>query len=253
MDRFPERMSNRYDRYNRDSRYDGDRYDDRYESDRRRRYAYDLSDNIEAIVEKSNHIQMEEIADCFDDTKGYINKSEETIISAIENNTSKIDELEKSLTMLKSISVETAEDNKEEEFFDAPSVDPSAMKEILRAIDDNKSLLTLIRQDLINISQHQVEAIKSMDESEEKEVIPANYLTTEQADMLFKKLEEHVHSENVKCYRNVQAALSDHDSEGIQTFLKALTGVKVVSIISLLTSLSTLALLVIYVFGLIKF
>lgn len=267
MERYSDRMAGRYDRgaererYDRDDRDRYDRYDredryerddrDYYDRDRSRRTSRDMSDSgaMEAI-EKSNRDQLNKIADYFDDAREDRLESEKNIMRAVDENAQMLSNIAESLKNATGVPVAVPVNNDTEEFFDEPSVDPSAKDEILKVVADNKQLLTLIRQDMITVTQHQAEETSRGQAPSQITDIP-DFLLAERAEELTRGLEEHVHSENVKCYRNVQASLQEQNTETVKEFNKSLTGIKIVSILSLVFSIVTMVLLAAFIFGII--
>lgn len=255
MEGFRDRMSSRYDRSPERDRSDRDRYD---RSERSRRSSSDSfdSDAIAEVIERSNKDQLDVIADFFDEAKDDRLESEKVIVRAVDDNSQMLAELQKAIKSMqdKQGAIPSKENTQEEEFFDTPSVDPSAKDEILRAVIDNKQLLTLIRQDVITVTQHQAQAdeLAAMAAGAASESEPAVApLSADAADKYFKDMEEHVHKENVKCYRNVQAAITEQGGASAQEYNKSLSLVKILSILSLVFSFVTLGLLVAFIFGII--
>ena len=62
-------------------------------------------------------------------------------------------------------------------------------------------------------------------------------------------MEEHVNKENVKCYRNVQAALSEQGTQVVDQNRKSLGLLKVLAIVSIVLSLVHAVLLISYIFN----
>ena len=113
--------------------------------------------------------------------------------------------------------------------------------EIIGAVGDNRAILNMIRQDVLN------GFAKSASEDENAAKAPS--FSTEDADRYYKELEEHVHKECVKCYRNVQSALVEQNTEAGNAIEKSVSGMRIMVLLSLLFSLASLALLALYIFG----
>ena len=282
MDGFRDRLNSRYDRSERGGRFERDKErDDRFERDKERddrferpsereRSDYDRYDRAERVergrrsssdmdlgslgdvIDKSNKNQLDVIADLFDEAKDDRLASEKTIVRAVDDNAQMLSDIAKALKSLQDNQGEAAQlpssAGEKEEFFDEPSVDPSAKDEILKVAADNKQLLTLIRQDVITISQNQAQDTAAV--VNEPVDIP-DFLLASAAEQYYKDMEEHVHKENVKCYKNVQAAITEQGGASVKEFIKSLTGIKVMSILSLVFSAMSLLLIAAMVFGLI--
>ena len=109
------------------------------------------------------------------------------------------------------------------------TVDFSAEKdEIIGAVGDNRAILNMIRQDVLNGF-----AKKESEEESEEKVIP---LSAEDAGNYYRELEEHVHKECVKCYRNVQSALMEQAGEANKGLEKSVAGMRVMVLIALIFS-----------------
>jgi len=69
-------------------------------------------------------------------------------------------------------------------------------------------------------------------------------------DEVYKNLEDHVHKENVRCYRNVQAALTEQNTSISNTVKSNVAFVKIFSIITMVISLMNLVLIIARILGL---
>ncbi|MCR5301112.1 MAG: hypothetical protein K6E49_01580 [Lachnospiraceae bacterium] len=99
--------------------------------------------------------------------------------------------------------------------------------EIISAVGDNRAILNMIRQDVLNgFAKNENEE----DEQEEKPVL----LTAEDAANYYNELEEHVHKECVKCYRNVQSALTEQAGEANKGLEKSVAGMRIMVLLSLI-------------------
>lgn len=122
------------------------------------------------------------------------------------------------------------------------TVDFTAEKdEIIGAVGDNRAILNMIRQDVLNGF-----ARNASEEDAEGKPLP---LSADDADRYYKELEEHVHKECVKCYRNVQSALTEQNAEAGSAIEKSVSGMRIMVLLSLLFSLASLALLALNIFG----
>lgn len=257
MDSFRERMGGRYERAERGGAR-GDRYErsaeDRYERAPRRESGVGI-EAISSAIDKSNKDQLEVILDMFDDAKADRLESERAIINAISqgaasrgqamptnmaaapgaaNNSISAEQFERNVNEIKGglgeVLARVADMNQAQQ-----AAGSNSDEEILTAIGDNRSLLNMIRQDILNV--------RSNDESEEEDNTDSDALTIEAADKYYNDLEEHIHKESVKCYKNVQAALGDQTAEASAKVLKAVSGTKIMAIVSLVLNVVTLGAL----------
>lgn len=109
------------------------------------------------------------------------------------------------------------------------TVDFSAEKdEIIGAVGDNRAILNMIRQDVLNGF-----AKTASEEDDNEKVVP---LSAEAASNYYKELEDHVHKECVKCYRNVQSALTEQNGEANKGIEKSISGMRIMVLIALIFS-----------------
>ncbi len=102
--------------------------------------------------------------------------------------------------------------------------------EIIGAVGDNRAILNMIRQDVLNGF---AKAEAPAEEPEDK-VVP---LSADDAAAYYKELEEHVHKECVKCYRNVQSALSDQAGEANAGLEKSIAGTRIMVLLAVVFSI----------------
>ena len=231
--------ADRYDRYerdDRDDRYDRDEPDER-SSRRAPSYGGDSVqiDDIANAVDKSNGKQLEVIADCFDDVKDEVVASEKEILKAI-------DRIADSADAARGQYVNAAPAQ--------PAIDPAMKEEILAAVFSNTNLLNSIRETLDKKEQDEL-AKQAEIPAEAEEEAPAKDPLKEALGELYNNLEDHVHKENVKCYRNVQAALTEQGTQIVGQNKKSLTFLKIFAIINLALTVVNIALLVCFLFGII--
>ncbi len=100
--------------------------------------------------------------------------------------------------------------------------------EIISAVGDNRAILNMIRQDVLNGF-----ARNDSEENEAEKIVP---LSAEDADKYYKDLEEHVHKECVKCYRNVQSALTEQNAEANAGIEKSVSGMRIMVLLALIFS-----------------
>ena len=123
-------------------------------------------------------------------------------------------------------------------------------EEIISAIGDNRSLLNMIRQDIIN-------SLQKTDIPEEDIEEKAEVLTAQMAEKYYKDLEEHIHKECVKCYRNVESKLEEQSGESFKKLEKTINSMSSVSMITLISNIVlnviTIGILVCVILGILSF
>ena len=112
--------------------------------------------------------------------------------------------------------------------------------EIIGAVGDNRAILNMIRQDVLN------GFAKSEQEDQEEKVVP---LSADDAGNYYRELEEHIHKECVKCYRNVQSALTEQGAEANKGLEKSVAGMRIMVLISLIFGVLGVALQVCNILG----
>lgn len=127
----------------------------------------------------------------------------------------------------------------------APSYGESVgSEEILNAVGDNRTLLNMIRQDIITRFDN-----SNTDTEESDEASEVKPLSAEVADKYYKELEDHVHKECVKCYRNVQSTLQDQNAESLAKTEKSIAGVHTLAVVSIALNVVTIVLIVCNILG----
>ena len=111
----------------------------------------------------------------------------------------------------------------------------------MQAVLGNTSLINTLRQE--------VAAYTAGPEAKpEQEIEQDSQALLTAIDNYFKNMEDHVHKENVKCYRNVQAAITEQNAQAIEQSKKNLGVLKVFAIISMVLSVVNIGLLAAYIF-----
>ena len=270
MDGFRDRMSGRYDR-NQDR---GDRYE------RPRRSSEELSiDQIADAVDKSNRSQMEVIADFFDDAKADRLESERAIIDALSNRPMPSPRREGADSAQGEEIAAIINDNKAligriekiaTQNGEAIDANGAMIEKILASLRENTGLLNQVFRGVQDsgrgtkpqtVSMNDPEAIKEVMRlvSENRAILgqmaeganvktdetlpadPAGASTSETVQKQLSDLTEHVHMENVKCYRNVQAAMGEQNAELVKSVDKKMSGMKGLLIAALALSALNLA------------
>lgn len=252
MDNFRDRLAgrdrggrDRYDRgMDRDRSDRGDRYDrddmDERSSRRAPSYGGDVQiDDIANAVEQSNSKQLEVIADCLDDVKDEVYASEKEILKAIDQIADAVDSGRNQRAAAPAPTPAL------------PAIDPAVKEEILSAVFGNTNILNSIRE-MLDKKEQEAKAVEEAQAEAPAEAAeaPADPIKTTISEF-YNNMEDHVHKENVKCYRNVQAALSEQGEQIIDKNRKSLGFLKVFAIVNLVLTVVNIALLVCFVFGII--
>lgn len=237
-DRFSGRDRMGSDRGGRD-RYDRMDRGDMGERSPRRGQSYGSDgaqiDEIANVIEQSNSKQLEVFADCIDDVKDEVFASGKEIMKAL-------DQISASGASGRASRVQEAS---------APQIDPAMKEEILKAVSNNTELLYAIQEMLKKEAEEKAKAEAPAPEENagadqaEKTANPIKEMLTQ----YYNNMEEHVHKENVKCYRNVQAALSEQGTQVVEQSKKSLILIKVFVIISVVLGITNGALFLGYIFG----
>ncbi|MBR4169682.1 MAG: hypothetical protein IKR47_08140 [Lachnospiraceae bacterium] len=244
-DRFGGRDRMGSDRGGRD-RYDRPERDDMGERMSRRNtpsYGNDGVgiDDIANVIEQSNSKQLEVFADCIDDVKDEVYASEKEIMKAL-------DQIASSSSSSRSLRQQEA---------GVARMDPAAKEEILRAVSNNTELLYALQETLKKAEEKEAEKEKAPEEAVAEENAAAEEQPKQEDPLItaltqyYNNMEEHVHKENVKCYRNVQAALSEQATQIVEQNKKALGFLKVFAIVSVVLSFINIALFVCFILGII--
>lgn len=210
-----------------------DRYDrpERYDRGRNMAPSYGQenygSSDVESVIEQSNAKQLEVFADCIDDVKDEVYASEQNILKAIG-------------------SIPSAAPSRA---VAAPQIDPAMKEEVLAAIAGNKQLLEAV---YALVQKPEVEAAPEVAPAPATEAVPEAPIEAAPAkeefdvkaflEKMYADLEEHVHKENVKCYRNVQASVSDQMNQNVANTKGAMTSVKIFAIITMVLTAMNIAL-----------
>lgn len=232
------------DRYERQERPDRMERQDMGMGERsmRRSPSYDLDglqiEDIADVVEQSNSKQLEVFADCIDDVKDEVFASEKEIMKALDQVAASVSGGSRSSRLQESVTAQ---------------MDPASKEEILRAVAGNTDLLLAIREVLDKKEPEPAaeevpaaEAEKPEEPAQQEEA--ADPMTTA-LSKYYSDMEEHVHKENVKCYRNVQAAITEQSTQVVEQNRKSLTLLKIFTIASTVLTLVNIVLLLGYILG----
>lgn len=236
MDGFRERLSGRFERSPERGSLDRSSVD-RYErSPRSGSGSLDGSGVklVTEVIDKSNTKQLEIISDFFDEAKDERVAIGKELLQALDENAGLMNEfrIDVSEQMRSSGSAPAP--------VQVPSVDGAAKEEIMQAVLGNTALLNMVRQEIA--ASKEVPAETALEESS---------FDMEAIGTYFKDMEEHVHKENVKCYRNVQAVITEESTQATGQTKKNMGSIKILSIISIVLSIVNIGLLTAYIFGVI--
>ncbi|MFT3984598.1 MAG: hypothetical protein QM697_11875 [Lachnospiraceae bacterium] len=251
MDGFRERLSGRFERSSERGGLDRSGAD-RYERSQRSTAAGNFDGSgikvVTEVIDKSNTKQLEIISDFFDEAKDERAAIGKELLQALDENTEILDKSAEMIRhhteLLNDIRVDLSEQARTPAQTPAPvhvpSVDSTAKEEIMQAVLGNTTLLNMVRQEIA--ASRKVLAEPSAEEAS---------LNMEEIDVYFKNMEDHVHKENVKCYRNVQAVVTEQGAQTVEQTKKSLGTLKVFTIISIVLSIVNIGLLAAYIFGVI--
>ena len=205
-------------------------------------------EQIRDVVLSSNDDQLESIRDMFYDSSLDRDAADKEILRAVDGN-AKL--LNKNYRLLNDIKSEMDSDEK----IDLKNLSEEHKEEILKAVlsnadilkkvFDNTEILSMLGEE---VSLKHAEIIKLLNEQiinkkaeEEKE---DNIFDKATAEKAFIDLEDHVHKENVKCYRNVQNALAEQDTQTFAKMSREFSKIKGLVITALLFGIADLAFMI---------
>ena len=118
-------------------------------------------------------------------------------------------------------------------------------EEILSAVGDNRALLNMIRQDVLNSLAKPAQ--ESDEEQEEKEEV--ELLSKELGEKHFGDLEELVHSECVKVFKNLKKTFEEENEKTVKETSKAISSMRLFLVSSLALNAVTVIILVLQFLG----
>ena len=213
------------------NRYDADRSRserrvDRDYSERRRASQSSVSiDQIKSTINDCNENQLDVIQDFFDDNRVDRDASSKEILRAVDANAKLINKGVRLISDFK-------DEWEDEDRVDYKELSESAKNEILKAVFSNTDILNILKEQLVD--------------NKESDVFDKQTAEKMNADM-----EDHVHKEAVKCYRNVQAVIIEQDEKNVAKLKKSIGVVKGLVITALLMGAANLAFLLCQYFKLI--
>ncbi|MCR5106736.1 MAG: hypothetical protein K6B28_01090 [Lachnospiraceae bacterium] len=234
-DRTPERGMDRNDRYEGDYDYAGrDEYLDRSYIDPRGRR------NPQSDFGSSRQLDL--IQDYLEEANEDRRATGKEIIHAVDGNSKKIDKSLEVLDELKESVNKVVSQESEAETIDIEELSHKNKEEILEAILNNTNLIGALKEELEKRAEEEKALLNEKKESEEEADDKPSL------EDLISGLEDHVHKESVKCYRNVMGALEDKDKDSEDKVAKNVGTVKIFSIIQLALTTVNLILLILYIF-----
>ena len=126
--------------------------------------------------------------------------------------------------------------------------------EVLNAATTNNALLNALRSDVAGIQaelRSTTDRLAANAATDESPLDSEDTLTRAQAEEMMKNMEETVHGECVKVYRNVQKVLEDQNGTVAESVKKGVGGLKGLVIVNILLSLFNLVVTVLSLLGII--
>lgn len=114
-----------------------------------------------------------------------------------------------------------------------PLPDTGANEEVLQTVVNNNTLLNALRAEVAGI-QAEMRDSHTPNETDESGPLDATPVTKEEMDLLYRDMEDHVHKECVKVYKNVQAALEAQNGAVDASVKKGTGGLKLLVIFNLI-------------------
>ena len=174
-------------------------------------------EQIKEVVTDSNSDQLDAIQDLFYDERVDREASGKELLRAVDNNQKLLNKNFRLLSDMK-------DDLDSDDGLDLRELSEANKEEILKAVFSNGDLLKQVLDNTDLLKTLKEELIdKKVEEEKEKE---DNAFDKASAEKAFIDLEDHVHKENVKCYRNVQAAMEEMDEKSFGRFKKGMDTLK---------------------------
>ena len=174
-------------------------------------------EQIKEVVTDSNSDQLDAIQDLFYDERVDREASGKELLRAVDNNQKLLNKNFRLLSDMK-------DDLDSDDGLDLRELSEANKEEILKAVFSNGDLLKQVLDNTDLLKTLKEELIdKKVEEEKEKE---DNAFDKTSAEKAFIDLEDHVHKENVKCYRNVQAAMEEMDEKSFGRLKKGMDTLK---------------------------
>ena len=204
--------------------------------------------NVEAVSEADNVINEEILRNVKENGDILQQLAEEQISMLIRGNSSIINQMNESIEDSKEILKEILTNTNNAP---AQSVSPimaasDNSEEVLRTVVNNNTLLNALRSEVAGIQSGLMDNNNAEDNNGP---LDANPITKEEMDVVKGDLEEHVHKECVKVYKNVQAALETQNANVEETVKRGTSGIKIIVIINLVLTLVNLLIAIASMLG----
>ncbi len=192
-------------------------------------------DQIKEALTDASEDQLEAIQDLFYDERVDREASGKELLRAVDNN-------QKLLTKNFRLLSDMKDDLDSDEGFDYKELSEANKEEILKAVFSNGDLLKQVLEntDLLKVIKEEL-IDKKVDEEKEKE---DNTFDKASAEKAFIDLEDTVHKENVKCYRNVQASMEELDEKTYGKLKKGMDTLKALLITAIVFGAANLIFLI---------
>lgn len=130
----------------------------------------------------------------------------------------------------------------------APAQPASDNEEVLAAAANNNALLNAIRSEIAGVQAEVRRTNERAVENEDAPLDSEDTFTKAQADELYKTMEENIHAECVKVYRNVQKVVEDQNAAIVNEVKGSIGGLKGITIVNLILLILNLAALLLRIF-----
>ena len=192
-------------------------------------------EQIKDTVRDCNEDQLDVIQDMFYDDRVERESSGKELLRAVDSN-AKL--LNKNFRLLNDIK----DDMDGEEKVDIRSLSEENKEEILKAVLSNKELLDQIIEntDIIKVLKEELIDNKVEEDNARFDTL----FDKETAEKAFIDLEDHVHKENVKCFRNVQEVIVEQDAQTYGKLMKGIAVLRALVIIAMVFGAANLAFII---------
>ena len=192
-------------------------------------------DQIKDTVRNCNEDQLDVIQDMFYDERVERESSGKELLRAVDNNAKLLNKNNRLLNDIK-------DDMDGEEKIDIRSLTEENKEEILKAVFSNRELLDQIIEntDIIKLLKEELIDNKVEEDNARFDTL----FDKETAEKAFIDMEDHVHKENVKCFRNVQEVIVEQDAQTYGKLKKGLTTLNALVITALVLGAANLIFMI---------
>ena len=127
-------------------------------------------------------------------------------------------------------------------------------EEVLNVVSTNNALLNALRSDVAGIQaeiRNTTDRLSKKADEENSPLDDEDVLTKSKAEDMYKKLDETIHNDCVKVYRNVQKLMEEQNAGADDSIKKSIGGLRLLSIINLILLLLNLLALLAKIFEII--